>query len=166
MITFIIIDCFFIWRNLNPPHPRMLCAKIGWNWLNGSGEENFLISYFRCFVIIYPCKRARPFFWTNLNPSTKDALWQVWLKLTQWFWRIRFLNFVHVFSLFRNNLPLEKDRALQLKQTRIPFNQECFVPSLVEIGSVVLEKKMKMWKVYIQTDGRTDRRRTTGDQKS
>ena len=44
------------------------------------------------------------------------------------------------------------------------------MPSLVEIGPVVLEKKMKMLKVYRQTDRRTDRqtdtRRTTGDQKS
>ena len=38
-------------------------------------------------------------------------------------------------------------------QTWIPFTQGCFVPSLVEIGLVVLEKKMKMWKVYQQTDG-------------
>ena len=30
------------------------------------------------------------------------------------------------------------------------------MPSLVEIGPVVKEKKMKMWKVYRQTDGRTD----------
>ena len=22
----------FIWTNLNPLHPRMLCAKFGWNW--------------------------------------------------------------------------------------------------------------------------------------
>ena len=39
------------------------------------------------------------------------------------------------------------------------------MPSLVEICPVVLEKKMKMWKVYRQTDGQIDRR-TTGDQKS
>ena len=31
------------------------------------------------------------------------------------------------------------------------LTQECFVPSLVEIGPVVL-KKMKMWKGYRQTD--------------
>ena len=37
----------------------------------------------------------------------KNALCQVWLKLAKWFWRI-FLNFVNVFSLFRNYLPLEK----------------------------------------------------------
>ena len=47
---------FFIWRNLNPLHPKMLCAKIDWNWPSSSA------------------------------------------------WR-RFLNFVNVFSLFRNYLP-------------------------------------------------------------
>ena len=44
------------------------------------------------------------------------------------------------------------------EQTWIPFTQGYFVPSLVEIGPVILEKKMKMWKVYRQTDGRTDDR--------
>ena len=64
------INWFFIWINLNPLHPRMLCAKFGWNWPSGSGEEDFLISstYFRYFVIISPWKRAGPFIWTNLNP--------------------------------------------------------------------------------------------------
>ena len=95
-----------LWTKLNSIHPRMLCAKFGWNWPSSSGEEDFLISsmYFRYFLIISPWKRAGPFIWTNL----------------------------------------------------IPFTQECFVPSLVEIGPVVLEKKMKMWKVYRQTDRRTD----------
>mgnify|MGYP003683194777 CR=1 FL=1 len=44
-------------------------------------------------------------------PSPKDALCQVWLKLAQWFWRRRFLHFVNLFSLFRNYLPLEKERT-------------------------------------------------------
>ena len=30
----------FIWTNLNPLHPMMLCAKFGWNWPSGSGEED------------------------------------------------------------------------------------------------------------------------------
>ena len=49
-------------------YPRMLCAKFGWNWSSGSGEEDFLISsiYFCYFVIFYPWKRAGPFIWTNL----------------------------------------------------------------------------------------------------
>ena len=46
----------------------MLCAKFGWNWLSGSGEEDFLIwsMYFHYFVIISPRKRAGPIIWTNL----------------------------------------------------------------------------------------------------
>ena len=60
---------FFIWTNLNPLDPRMLCAKFGWNWHSGSGEEDFLISsmYFCYFKIISPWKRVGPFIWT-LNP--------------------------------------------------------------------------------------------------
>ena len=34
------IEWFFIWTNLNPLHPRMLCAKFGWNCPSGSGEED------------------------------------------------------------------------------------------------------------------------------
>ena len=29
----------FLWTNLNPLHLRMLCAKFGWNWPTGSGED-------------------------------------------------------------------------------------------------------------------------------
>ena len=50
----------------------------------------------------------------------KDALCQVWLKLAQWFWRRRFLNFVNVFSLFPNYLPFEKGGALHLNKLESP----------------------------------------------
>ena len=46
-----------------------------------------------------------------------------------------FFYFVNVFSLFVIISPWK---------TGIPFTQVCFVPSLVNIGPVVLEKKMKM----------------------
>jgi hypothetical protein len=29
----------FLWTNLNPLHARMICAKFGYNWSIGSGEE-------------------------------------------------------------------------------------------------------------------------------
>ena len=54
------------------------------------------------------------------SPSPKDALCQVWLKLAQWFWRRRFLNFVNVFTLFLNYLPLEKGGVLQLNKLESP----------------------------------------------
>ena len=102
IINFMRIYCFFIWRNLNPLHPKMLCAKIVWNWLSGYGEEDFLISsmYFHYFVFISPCKGVGG--GLNLNklesPSPMDALCQVWMNLAPWFWRRRLLNFVNAFS--------------------------------------------------------------------
>ena len=56
----------------------------------------------------------------------KDALCQVWLKLVQWFWRRRCLNFVNVFSLFCNYLPLEKAKALHLNKLESPSPKDAF----------------------------------------
>ena len=41
-------------------------------------------------------------------------------------------------------------------KTWFPFIQGCFVPSLVEICPVVMEKKNKMWKVYDSDGQRTN----------
>ena len=37
----------FIWSNLNPLHARMPCAKFGWNWPSGSGEEDENVKVYR-----------------------------------------------------------------------------------------------------------------------
>ena len=82
----------FIWTNLNPLHPRMLCAKFGWNWLSGSGEEDFLIlsMFFPYFCNYLPLEKGGALHLNKLeSPSPKDALCQVWLNLAQWFWRRR-----------------------------------------------------------------------------
>ena len=64
------------------------------------------------------------------SPSPKDALCQVWFKQAQRFLRRRFLNFVNVFSLFRNYLPLEKGMALYLNQIK----QKRFREEVVKFG--------------------------------
>ena len=111
----------FFWTNLNPLHPRMICAKFGWNWLSGSGEEDFLIlsMYFRYLVIIshWEMAIARSFIWTNLNPLQL----MMHCAMFGWNWpsgsgEEDFLNFVNVFSLFRNYLHLEKGEALHLNK--------------------------------------------------
>ena len=53
------------------------------------------------------------------SPLPKNGLCQVWLKLAQWFLRRRFLNFVNIFSPFRNYLPLEKGVSLHLQDSNI-----------------------------------------------
>ena len=60
--------------------------------------------------------------------------------------------------------PLGKGRGPLFKQTWILITQVCFVLNLIQIGQVVLEKKMKMWKVYdndnINDDENDDGQRT------
>ena len=82
------------------------------------------------------------FIWTFEleSPSPKDALWQVWMKLAQLLLR-RFLNFVNVFSQFRNYLPLERTGPFIWTNLNT-FTQECIVPSLVDIDPVDIKKKM------------------------
>ena len=54
------------------------------------------------------------------SPSPKDALCQIWLTLGQWFWR----NFINVFKLFCNYLPMEKGVVLHLNKLDSPSPQD------------------------------------------
>ena len=60
----------------------------------------------------------------NLNKfgSTlpKDALFQVWLKLVQWFLRRRFLNLVNVYLDFGNYIALENRMPIHLNKPESP----------------------------------------------
>ena len=82
----------FIWTYLNSNHPRMFCAKCWWNWPSGSREENFLnfVNVFSLFRYYFPLKKGAALHMNKLeSPSPKDALCQVWLKLTKRFMRRR-----------------------------------------------------------------------------
>jgi hypothetical protein len=49
--------------------------------------EKKIFKKFQCiFLLCYYSARVFPFIWTIMNPSMND-LCQVWLKLTQWYWR-------------------------------------------------------------------------------
>ena len=114
------------------------------------------LMYFRYYVIISPWKRAGPFFWTIMNPLHPKIL------CTQFGWNWPSGSGAEDFLILSMHfryfviISLGKRWGPSFEQTWIPFTQGCFVPSSVEIGSVVLEKKMKMWKVDRQTDRQTD----------
>ena len=91
---------------------------------------------------IYPRMLCAKFGW-NWPSSFKERI----LKYFQYNFTISLLS------------PRVEWHVLSFEKNWIPSTQGS---SLVEIGPVVLEKKLKMWKVY----RRTDRRQTTGDQKS
>ena len=63
----------------------MLCAESGRNWPSGSGED---VNIFSLFLYYLPLKNGGALHLNKLESfSPKNALCQVWLKLTQSFWR-------------------------------------------------------------------------------
>ena len=58
-----------------------------------------------------------------------------------WFFRICFLKFVDVFSLFPYYFPLEKGNSPSFEQNWIPITQGCFMPSLVEKAQLFLRRR-------------------------
>ena len=103
-------------------------------------------------------------------PLSKDALCWVLLKLAVWFLRTRFLNFLHVFSLFRNS-PWKRVWSFLYLTNPLHPRMHC-----AKFGwnwsscSSSEDEKVKSSQTDRQTDRRTERRRdvwrTTGDQKS
>ena len=96
------------------------------------------------------------------SPPLKKALYKVWLKLAKLNFKKGFSSDQCIFStlLF---IPLKKVWTLfgqtKFSSTRIAFTQESFVPGLVEMGTVVLERMIytvfivfspiiALWKVY------------------
>ena len=89
----------------------------------------------------------------NLNklefPSPKDALCQDWLKLAQWFWRRGFFNFVNVFSLSQNYLPLEKDRALHLDKLESPSLKDALCQVWLKLAQWFWRRRFLKLRRYI-----------------
>ena len=76
-------------------------------------------------------------------PLPKDALYHVWLKLAQWFWRITFfkiVNFVNIifFSQFHHYPPVDEHGPF----IWIPFHSRIF---FVEIWFVEVWVKLTQW---------------------
>ena len=93
--------------------------------------------------------------------SHKNTLCKVWFNSSHWFWRRR--SFKFRWCIFVIISPWKRAWA-SFEQIWILFTQGCFVPSLVVIGPLVLEKKMTIWKVYDNDDD--DGQRTICVQKS
>ena len=147
---------YFIWTNLNPFLPKMLCTKFGLScpvvW------EKIFKKFFNVYLLF-----RYHFHGIGRGPTfeqTRISVLQV--CLLQSLVEIRPLvleqkNFV--MSLLS---PLGKWCGNSFEQTWIYFTQGFFVPGLVDIGPVVIEKKTKVWKC-LRKQGRSRRRRQITD---
>ena len=93
-------------------------------------------------------------------PSSKDALYQSLLKLTKWFLKRRFVNFVNVFSLYFYPLYREKGVDLHLNklETRFPKVILCYMKVCWKLAQSFLswEEENVKW----QTNDHTDKRQS------
>ena len=143
----------------------MLCAKFGWNWPSGSGEEVefFLIlsMYFCYFEINSPWKRGASFEQTwiplaqgcivpSLVKIGPEVLEKKIFKIRQFFFAISLLS------------PLWKGRELHLNNLS-PNTQEYFVPSLVKIGQWFWRRRYKCEKFTTTQTTTTTTTTTTTD---
>ena len=115
-------DIVSLWKLSGPysfivkfPSPKMFCTKFG------SWEDDFW-SLSINFHYYLPLKKGMALHFKKRDfPLPKDALCQVWLKLSLWLFIRRFLKLVIVLSLFPYYLPLEKGGALNLNKLEFPF---------------------------------------------
>ena len=116
-------EWFFIWKTLNPLHQRMYCGRSGWNWSSGSWEEDFLICQciYAISLLSHLGKGQCPSFeltWTHL---TQGCLMPSLVEIGPVVLEKKICsNFINVFSLFHNYLPLEMGRALHLNNFESP----------------------------------------------
>ena len=121
----------------------MLCVNFGWNWTSGSGEEEKILKIVNellLFCNYLPFEKGLDLHIKKLNsmlcarfgwkcPSGSEDFKKFSIMYYYYFAITLYLHF-------------EKGVTLYLKKkTWIIFTQWCFVPSLVENGPVVLEKK-------------------------
>ena len=136
-----------------------------WFW-----SRRFLkvLNVFISFPNYLPFQKGVTFRLNKLEfPSSKNAVWQDWLKLDQWFWRRRFFKVFNVFYYFTIISPLRRAWSFIWK------NLNFFYPSMTcaKFGSNWLsgsgeeDENVKSLHTDIRTDGQTDRR-TTYYQKS
>ena len=146
----------FIWRNLNPPHPRMHCAKFGWNRFSGSGGEAFLISsIFLLYHNYLPLLKPRAFIEPTWIPFTEGCIVSSLVEIgpvalqRKIFFKISLYFYIYIFILYKFSLylsyfviisPWKKVRPFIWINLN-PFSKGCFVPSLDEIDPVFWRRR-------------------------
>ena len=150
----------FIWRNVNPLIQGCFVSslvEIGSVVL----EKNIFKFHWCIFAISYLFLLGKgdgpSFEQTWIYPLPKNALCQVWLKLTQWFLRRRFLNFVNVFHYFIISSISPLKRVWPFIWTNFKsLHPRMLCAKLSWNWSASREKDENMKR--LQTDGQTDRR--------
>ena len=127
-----------IFKTLSLLHLGIICATFDWNLSSGSWEKAFWICQciFGISLLSTIGKELGPSFETKLNSLYSRMLF------AKFCWNLPSGSGKEGFYIWSMNFRLGQIRGPSFKQTWIFFTQGYFVPSLVEIIRVVLEKKI------------------------
>ena len=153
-------------NELESPSPKNALCQVWlkldqWFWIRRFFK---VFNVFLLFQNYLPFEKGMVDLYLNEleSPSPEDSLCQVWLKLAQWFWR-RFLKVVNYVYYFPIISPFGKGVALHLNKLQSSSPRDTLCQVLLKLAQWFWRRR---WKCEKFTDGRTDRRRSTGDQKS
>ena len=123
-------------------------------------QYNFLLFFILLFYILILLLHVSP-----LGEGSAPSFEQTWVPSTNG-WLVPSFVLVgtevlekSILKCFKTNFTvsllssLAEGHGSLFEQILIPSTKGCFMPSLVSIGQVGLEKKMKMWKIYRQIGG-------------
>ena len=115
---------------------------------------------FCLFVSISPWKRPGPFIWINpLYPIMLCAMFS-W-NWSSGSWKEDFFNFVNVFLLFRNYLPLDIGGALHLNKLESPSPKDTLCQVWLKLTQWFLRRRWKCEKFTTTTTTPTTTTTTT-----
>ena len=135
---------------LNPPPPKKLNKRPMGHITHLRKQFKSINTYYYIITLIKRRKKPLLILGEFIGSSFKDT----WIPFTQGCFVPRLVEigsvvlekkifkFRHCLFTISQLSPLGNGRGPSFEQTWIPFILGCFVPSLVEIGSVVLEKKI------------------------
>ena len=131
-------------NKLESPSPKDALCQVWlklarWFWRRGLF---YFVNVFSLFHTYLPLEKSGAL---HLNkhesPSTNDALCQVWLNWPSGSGEEVFFNFVNVFSLFHNYLPLEKGMALHLNKLEYPSHKDALCQDWLKLAQWFWRKR-------------------------
>lgn len=102
-------------KTLSPPQTRIPCAKFGYNWASGAGQDDFVMNF--AITVFLSFQKGMALHMNKLQcSSSKNVFCQVGLKLTQWLCKRRLLNVVDVYFAILFLSSIGKKHELPFKQ--------------------------------------------------
>ena len=143
-ISFLRIECMLFvktWILFNQGCFAPSFVEIGPLFLKKIIKYRQLFSLFRYYL---PFEKGMAHYLNKLEFSShRDAFCQISFKLTQWFWRRRLFNLSMCFFYFFIISPWKRSGIFIWTNLN-----RCFVPCLIEISPVILEKKILKFRQF------------------